>query len=198
LVTSRLNKTPQKQEDPIVIIQLLTSSVGIGRAIARHFASHGHKIFILDVNADNIKHTAEIHLKEHTANVGWAQCDLRSVKDIRSTIDKAVDFLGGRIDHLINNAGISHPYWPDGKTMADPDVLEKWQAYIETNLTGAFVMSQAVIPYMKVDKDAEKQKLPNSKVGTAGPCIIVSSAEDGVDSSKTSSPKASSVRSIVC
>ncbi|RVX68229.1 hypothetical protein B0A52_08738 [Exophiala mesophila] len=145
---------------------------GIGRAIARHFASRGHRIFILDVNDDNIKHTAEVHLKEHAPNVAYAQCDVRSVEDIRSTIKKAATFLDNRIDFLINNAGISNPYWPDDKTMEDESVLEQWQAYVETNLTGPFVMSQACIPYMKVDKDSEKQKLPRSRVGKAGPCII--------------------------
>ena len=147
-------------------------NIGIGRAIARHFASRGHRIFILDVNDDNIKHTAEVHLKEHAPNVAYAQCDVRSVEDIRSTIKKAATFLDNRIDFLINNAGISNPYWPDDKTMEDESVLEQWQAYVETNLTGPFVMSQACIPYMKVDKDSEKQKLPRSRVGKAGPCII--------------------------
>lgn len=56
--------------------------------------------------------------------------------------------------------------------MADESVLEQWQAYVETNLTGTFVMSQACIPYMKVEKDEDKQKLPKSGVGVAGPCII--------------------------
>ncbi|KIW87566.1 uncharacterized protein Z519_11890 [Cladophialophora bantiana CBS 173.52] len=145
---------------------------GIGRAIARHFASRGHKIFILDLNEDNVRHTAEEHLKEHSDRVGWSRCNLRSVEDIRSTVQKAAKFLDNRIDYLINNAGISYPYWPDGKTMADESVLDKWQVYVETNLTGPFVMSQACIPFMKVDRQEDKEKLPGSKVGTAGPCII--------------------------
>ncbi|KAJ9634285.1 uncharacterized protein PV06_00453 [Exophiala oligosperma] len=145
---------------------------GIGRALARHFVSRGHKIFILDVNEDNVKHTAEEHLKEHADRVAWSKCDLRNVDEIRSTIDKAAKFLDGRIDFLVNNAGISHPYWADGKTMADPSTLDQWQAYLETNLTGPFVTSQACIPYMKVERQEDKQKLPNSNVGRAGPCII--------------------------
>ncbi|OCT52506.1 short-chain dehydrogenase/reductase SDR [Cladophialophora carrionii] len=145
---------------------------GIGRALARHFASSGHKIFILDLNKDNVRHTAEVHLKEHADRVGWSACNLRDVDEIRSTVQKAVKFLDNRIDYLINNAGISYPYWPDGKTMEDPSVMDKWNAYVETNLTGPFVMSQACLPYMKVKKQEDKQKLPESTVGTAGPCII--------------------------
>jgi len=55
--------------------------------------------------------------------------------------------------------------------MEDPDTLDQWLAYMETNMTGSFVMSQAVIPYMKVSSDEQKQKLPGSGIG-AGPCII--------------------------
>jgi len=145
---------------------------GIGRALARHFAARGDKIFIVDINKDTIQHTAEDHLKQHAERVGWAACNLRDIAAVRSTIHQAAEFLGGRIDFLINNAGISNPYWADGKTMADEAVLDQWQAYVETNLTGPFVVSQACIPYMKVDRDEDKSKLPGSRVGTAGPCII--------------------------
>lgn len=145
---------------------------GIGRALARHFVEKGHKIFILDINEERIKHTAEVHLKDYADQIGWSVCNLRSVEDIRQTIKKAAAFFDGRIDFLINNAGISSPHWKDGMTMENEDTLSQWNAYVETNLTGTFVMSQAVIPYMKVTGDAEKQKLPGSKVGPAGPCII--------------------------
>ena len=81
-------------------------------------------------------------------------------------------FLGGHIDFLINNAGISSPYWKGGKTMEDPAVMDEWQAYVETNLTAPFVMSQACIPYMKVESAEDRKKLPGSRSGTAGPCIV--------------------------
>lgn len=145
---------------------------GIGRALARHFVSKGHKIFIVDLDNDAIKHTATVHLKEYSNQVGYEACNLRSVDEIRSTVKKAAKFFDGRIDHLINNAGISSPYWSDNMTMEHPATLKQWQAYIDTNLTGSFVMSQACIPYMKVENKSDTQKLPGSNVGMAGPCII--------------------------
>jgi NAD(P)-dependent dehydrogenase (short-subunit alcohol dehydrogenase family) len=48
--------------------------------------------------------------------------------------------------------------------MEDPETLDQWQAYIETNLTAPFTLSQACIPYMKTDDI--------NHVGEAGPCII--------------------------
>jgi NAD(P)-dependent dehydrogenase (short-subunit alcohol dehydrogenase family) len=49
--------------------------------------------------------------------------------------------------------------------MDDPNVLDQWQAYIETNLTSPFACSSACIPYMKVSDSA-------SYTSTSGPVII--------------------------
>lgn len=66
---------------------------------------------MIDVNEEGLKHTAQEHLKEFSGRVGWKKCDLKDTDAIRTTIKEAATFLGGRIDYLINNAGISHPYW---------------------------------------------------------------------------------------
>ncbi|KAK5946199.1 hypothetical protein PMZ80_000340 [Knufia obscura] len=153
---------------------------GIGRALARHFVEKGHKIFILDVNKEGLQHTAETHLKDYSDRVAWSDCDLSDSQSVRDTIEKAAKYLGGGIDFLINNAGISYPYWPDGKTMEDKSTLDMWKKYVDVNLTGNFVLSQACIPYMKVKGDDEKQKLPDSKTGSAGPCILNVSSFRGV------------------
>jgi len=132
------------------------------------------------VNKEGLQHTAEEHLKEHSDRVAWSECDLSDPNAIRDTIKKAAEYLGGRIDFLINNAGISYPYWPDGKTMEDPSTLDVWKKYVDVNLTGNFVLGQAVIPYMKVERSDEKKKLPDSKTGSAGPCILNVSSFRGV------------------
>jgi len=56
--------------------------------------------------------------------------------------------------------------------MEDPSTLDLWKKYVDVNLTGNFVLSQAVIPYMKVENTESKQKLPGSEGGAAGPCIL--------------------------
>ena len=66
--------------------------------------------------------------------------------------------------------GIATPYWKDGKTMEDPETLDQWNAYIETNLTAPFIVSQACIPYMKITN--ESTDLKHLSKGTAGPCIL--------------------------
>jgi NAD(P)-dependent dehydrogenase (short-subunit alcohol dehydrogenase family) len=101
--------------------------------------------------------------------LGYDLCDLRDKSAIRSAADKAAKFFDGRIHVLINNGGISSPYWKDGATMEDPATSEQWQAYIETNLSAPFLLSQAVIPYMKVSSVYEERK--KESIGPS-PCII--------------------------
>ena len=51
--------------------------------------------------------------------------------------------------------------------MDDPSVLDQWQAYVETNLTGPFACSSACIQYMKVESKEDLEHVTSS-----GPCII--------------------------
>ncbi|CCT61155.1 hypothetical protein IAQ61_005027 [Plenodomus lingam] len=150
---------------------------GIGRALTRMMLEAGHHAYIFDIDGDEMEHTVKVHLKAYyeDGRLGYALCDLRNVEDIRVKVKEAAQFFDDRIDVLINNGGIASPYWKDGKTMEDPDTLSEWQAYIDTNLTGPFAMSQACIPYMKarasdVELGAHMQNENNSS--PAGPCII--------------------------
>lgn len=150
---------------------------GIGRALTRMMLEAGHHAYIFDIDQDEIEHTTKVHLKKYhdEGKLESALCDLRDVEDIRTKVKKAAEFFNDRIDVLINNGGIASPQWKDGKTMEDPDTISEWRAYIDTNLTGPFAMSQACIPYMKarasdVEKGAHVENTNNSS--PAGPCII--------------------------
>lgn len=101
--------------------------------------------------------------------MGWSLCDLRNIEDIRKSAKEAADFFEQRIDVLINNGGISSPFWKDDKSMDDFETATEWQAYLETNLSAPFLLSQAVLPYMKVSKDRSERK--QQREGSS-PCII--------------------------
>ena len=128
-------------------------------------------MFILDFNEEELKHAVEVNLHAFLANgnLGYTLCDLRSISEIRSAAEKAARFFDNRIDVLINNGGISSPYWKDGMTMYNQETSEQWQAYVETNLTAPFHLSQAVLPYMKTSKNREERKA--LRAGSS-PCII--------------------------
>jgi NAD(P)-dependent dehydrogenase (short-subunit alcohol dehydrogenase family) len=144
---------------------------GIGRVIARHLAQLGHRLFLIDIDEAELSHAAETHIPQSISTgrteitsrkddlkPGYRACNLRDIAAVRETVEAAAEHLGGRIDVLINNAGIARPHWTAGRTMEDPSVLDEWMAYIETNLTGPFVVSQAVLPFMK-----EKKRVGNEE-----------------------------------
>jgi len=143
---------------------------GIGRCLARTFLQRGHRVFLVDFDKDQVEYCVNVHLKQYSdrEQASYAICDLRSVDEIRKAVSKAAEFFNKKIDVLINNGGIAAPQWKDGKTMDNEETFEEWKAYIETNLTAPFAMSQACIPYMKVDTESD----PRLVSSTAGPCII--------------------------
>ncbi|MCJ1301891.1 hypothetical protein MMC08_004692 [Hypocenomyce scalaris] len=124
---------------------------GIGRCTARYFLQKGHKVFLLDAHSEELEHTTKVHLKPHAGNYASTLCNLRDPADIRKAISRVSEFFDGHLDLLVNNGGIANPQWLDGKTMEDVS-LEEWNAYIETNITAAFLVSQACIPLLKADK----------------------------------------------
>ena len=53
------------------------------------------------------------------------------------------------------------------------DTIDEWRAYLETNLTAPFAVSQASIPYMKVaEGEHEHAGIQADSTGEAGPCIV--------------------------
>ncbi|KAI3331426.1 NAD(P)-binding protein [Xylariaceae sp. AK1471] len=143
---------------------------GIGRSLSRRFLERGYKVFIFDIDEEELTHTTRTHLKKYydEGKLQSSLCNLRDVDEIRDRVKKAADFLGGRITVLINNGGIASPKWSDGKTMADFETIKEWQAYIETNLTAPFAVSQACLPYMKL----EGESASHFDDDDPGPCIL--------------------------
>lgn len=103
---------------------------GIGRCLVRRFLERGYKVYVFDIDEEELKHTTTVHLKQYydKKQVESAVCNLRSVDEIRDKVKQAAEWLGGRITVLVNNGGIATPTWPEGKTMADFDTISQWQA----------------------------------------------------------------------
>jgi NAD(P)-dependent dehydrogenase (short-subunit alcohol dehydrogenase family) len=135
--------------------------------------THADSAHLVDIDEAELKYTTEVHLKQYYQDkkVDYGVCNLRDVEDVRAKVIIAAEkFFDSRIDVLVNNGGIASPQWKDGKTMEDKDTWPEWQAYIETNLSGPFAMSQACVPYMKAR--ASDRENGAHKVQGAGPCII--------------------------
>jgi len=113
---------------------------GIGLGMARGMARAGATIVV--AGRQEAKNDAAV--KELTALGATAvaiRTDVRSDTSCRSLMRDAVDRYG-RLDILVNNAGTNIRKQPQDYTM------DEWQLVLETNLTSAFVCSQAAYPHM--------------------------------------------------
>ncbi|TPX12590.1 uncharacterized protein E0L32_000767 [Thyridium curvatum] len=142
---------------------------GVGRVVARNLLRNGHRVFLLDFDVPELEHCVSTHMPDAVEGLrdaspprlGSAVCDLREPDSVRAAVRAAVDFFGdGHIDVLVNNAGIARAGWTGGRTMEDPSVMDEWRAYIDTNLTGPFVLTQSCLPYMKAEGSHPPQGPP--------------------------------------
>lgn len=117
---------------------------GIGLGMALGLAQAGAAIAVVGRNAEKLKQAvSEIEALGATAQA--FTCDLRDVEACKALVPLVVEKLG-RIDILINNSGINYRKQPQDFT------LEEWHDVIDTNLTAAFLLCQAVYPYFLEQK----------------------------------------------
>ena len=117
---------------------------GIGRHIATTFAREGATVVAVDIEPEGLN-SLRSELESSGQPAMTRICDVRNSADIAAAVGSAIDQFG-RIDILVNNAGVSLGGPVEKQAEAD------WTANIETNLTGTFLMCQAVIPVMKRQK----------------------------------------------
>lgn len=124
--------------EKVCIITGAASLRGIGRATARLFAEHGGRAIILDLDEKHAKAAAQEIGEGHR---GLA-CDVTDRSACLASVDQVIREFG-RVDVLINNAGITQPL----KIM---DIEPKhYDAVLDVNLRGTLYMSQAAIPRMR-------------------------------------------------
>ncbi len=114
---------------------------GIGFATARLFASQGAKVAIVDIDGAAAETAAAELGKQH---LGFA-CDVTDRASCGQAVD-AVKARFGRIDILINNAGVTQPAKVVEIGEAD------WDRLMDVNLKGVLFLSQATIPAMRDQK----------------------------------------------
>ncbi|KUL82551.1 hypothetical protein ZTR_09176 [Talaromyces verruculosus] len=127
---------------------------GIGRGLSRLLLQRGHSVFLVDNNKTELENTMK-HLTENASgsNYSTALCDLCELSDIRLAVEEAGKFFDGRLDVLINNAAYTGGL---GGTPFAELSLDTWNKSIQTNLTGAMLMSQACLPLLRKGAGREK------------------------------------------
>lgn len=137
-------------------IILTGATGGIGNSILEKLITSGANVLATGTNEDKLK-----SIKEKYKTVITEKFDISNHSEIESFVNKANVNLGGRIDVLINNAGITR----DNLSIRMKE--EEWQKVIDINLTSTFLLSKNSIKKMLKSK---KGKIINitSVVGHTG------------------------------
>lgn len=142
-------------EDKVVIVT--GAAQGIGNAIARLALELGAKLAVVDLKAEPLQAFAAGDPERIAAYVG----NVADPEFVRASVQSVIERFG-KIDGLVNNAGIGRP------AMIEKMTLEQWQEVIDVHLNGSFLWLQAVGQHM----------LKRAKAGDATPGAIINVSSD--------------------
>ncbi len=127
-------------QDKVVIVT--GGSMGIGGGLAIAFAQEGAKIMIADIKEEQAAETMNI-IRQAGGTVNFVKTDLTNVEEIKNLVKETVKTYGGKIDILLNIAGVC---------INDP-LLETreaiWDLTFDVNVKGGFFLTEEVAKIMK-------------------------------------------------
>ena len=127
------------------VVLVTGGALGIGRGIVEGFAAAGAAVAIADVNADAARAlAAELDRAGHRAMA--AMGDVSDAGDAERIVAETIAAFG-RLDVLVNNAGILPADWYFRVDEMPEDV---WDRILDVNLKGIFLMSKAAIPQIRL------------------------------------------------
>jgi len=112
---------------------------GIGRASAEFLAEHGYRVAVCDVQP----------ARGLESGIVFIRCDVAREPSVRACIRRVVQRFG-RLDALINNAGIASP----GNGPVEKLALAEWNRRIGTNLGSVFLMTKHAAPHLRRTRGA--------------------------------------------
>ncbi len=113
---------------------------GIGLATAQLFHQNGYRVALVDRDETEVRLAAS-----RIENAIAVTCDVSNPAEVSSMIEIVLKTFG-RIDALVNNAGVA-----EFKPLEETD-FACWRKIMSTNLDGVFLCTQAVIPALKTSK----------------------------------------------
>ena len=128
------------------IIWITGSSSGIGAALAQQYSELGAQLIISARNLEALEKVRSSCL--HPDKIKTLELDLADTADMKGKVAAAMDIYG-RIDVLINNAGISQ------RSLVADTLLEVDRRIFEVNYFGTIALTKALLPYFKMSKNGQ-------------------------------------------
>ena len=116
---------------------------GIGEATALLLAERGYRVVIADRDAQAGRKTAA------ETELAFMRCDVARESDVRACVRQVLKRCG-RLDALVNNAGVASPVSGPVEKLA----LTEWNRRIGANLTGMFLMAKHAAPHLRRSRGA--------------------------------------------
>lgn len=132
---------------PSKVVLLTGASSGIGEATARWLAGQGHRLVIGARRTDRLETLTET-LRAEGGTVDYRALDVTDLEDMQAFADFAIN-LYGRIDVIINNAGIM-PLSPLASLKVD-----EWNRMIDVNIRGVLNGIAATLPTLQAQKSGQ-------------------------------------------
>lgn len=128
-------------DDDVIVVT--GASRGLGRSMAERFAAEGARVTLTARDERQLEEVAD-GLPTDSLVV---PADVRDSDAVENVVDRTVDEFG-RIDTLVNNAGVSLLGLKDERTRLTDVTEDEWDTVLDVNLKGVFLFTRAAMPHM--------------------------------------------------
>lgn len=128
-------------DDEIVIVT--GASRGLGKSVTERLSEEGARVVLTARDEEKLRAVADELPTESLV----VPADVRNADAVQSVVDETIDTFG-RIDTLVNNAGVSSLSINDQRRPIGEITEEEWDLILDINLKGVFLFTQAILPHM--------------------------------------------------
>ncbi|WP_298963960.1 SDR family oxidoreductase [uncultured Roseibium sp.] len=136
---------------------------GVGKAVARGLASAGWRVVVAGRRMGVLEETAAALTSETSGDVTPLSADIGDPSAVKALFE-AIRTRFGRLDLLVNNAGISNSAVP-----LEDISFEEWNNVVSANLTGAFLCTQEAFRLMKAQEPQGGRIINNGSISASTP-----------------------------
>jgi 3-oxoacyl-[acyl-carrier protein] reductase len=119
------------------------ASRGLGRSMAERFSAEGASVVLTARDEDRLDAVAA----DLPGDALVVPADVRDADAVERVVDRTIEEFG-RIDTLVNNAGVSILGMQDSRKELTEVTEDEWDTVLEVNLKGVFLFTRATLPHM--------------------------------------------------